>query len=181
MLRDILNKNINGLNDTEKQAVRYVTGYPIDWFTDKKNKDKDVLNVLENGFSKYFKYEDYKPMHPFEMIWDKIVEGAHVCDLIRLPKEGEEDYVLYDEEYKNVAQKVNYLYKTKYHDDVLIYLEAIGKKYKITQADGESMEVHASNIAANMDTEDLLGVLLFCRRLEIESYDYKFVNSAEEE
>lgn len=181
MLRDVLNENINGLNDTEKQAVRYITSYTIDWFTDKKHSDKDVLYVLKEGFCQYFKYEDYKPIHPFEMIWDKIVKGAHVCDLIRLPKESEEDYVLYDEEYKNVAQKVNYLYKTKYHDDVLIYLEAIAKKYKITQADGESMEVHASNIAANMDTTDLLGVLLFCRSLEIESYDYKFVNLVEEE
>lgn len=119
MNRTKLSENLSQLNETEVDILTYVTKQSIDWFNDLTNPDDKVEYALKIPFSYYANTEN----HPMNKVYNKIIDGIFNKELFK-----ESDLNSNDESFNDLAKKINKIYNSSKHREVLIILKAIGER-----------------------------------------------------
>lgn len=170
MIRSRLIENLQKLNDTEMYIVEYLTKKNFEWFKDTNSTDNNVRKVLYNAWVNYFGHTPEDGMHPFYLVWCKMVNGVNIDMLI-----PETD--LYGHDYELLAKEVNELYMSKYRPTILTILKSFAERdfdeicdrYGFDSNDDvsvksvqEDIESYSEYIVNNLDETDLMTIILFC-------------------
>ena len=166
MLRNKLIDNLRELNDTEVYTLEYLTRKPLSWFLDKHHvSDKEVRETLYNSFVHYFGYAPQDGVHPYYKVWEKVVVGSNIDELICQTD-------LYGKEYKELAEQINELYMSNYCETIQIILKAFAERDFEEIADkyclGENVtyaNFDNDMIVGNLDNQDLKTIILFCGKI----------------